>query len=114
MPLRPEVDKWVARDVARDSVVYGMPWYGVRWVVVSPAGAGDPEIMGCSALLRLDDMVTLQDQLGRQGAVIYLNSRATIQAKPSLPRRTADLGWELSQGATGEASLLSAVHRAVH
>jgi chitinase len=109
-----EVDKWVARGVPRDRVVYGVPFYGVRWVVDAQGNAGDPEIMGYSALLRLDNAVTLQDQLDRQGSVIYLNSRATIQTKAKLAKTYGGImAWELSQDATGEASLVRAIHEAV-
>lgn len=109
-----EVDKWVSRGMPRDRVVFGVPFYGIRWAVDAAGNGGAPEIMGYSALLRLDKTVTTQDQLDRQGTVIYLNSRATIQAKAKLAKTYGGImAWELSQDASGEASLLRAIHEAV-
>jgi GH18 family chitinase len=106
-----EVEKWVTeRGVPRDRVVYGVPFYGIRW----PAAGGAPEIMGYSTLLRLDSTVTTSDQLQRDGNIIYLNSRATIQAKAVLAKTYGGImAWELSQDATGDASLLKAIRDAV-
>ena len=109
-----EVDKWVARGMPRDRVVYGVPFYGIRWVLDDQGNGGAPEIMGYSALLRLDPTVTTQDQLDRQGTVIYLNSRATIQDKALLAKTYGGImAWELSQDASGDASLLKAIRDAV-
>ncbi len=109
-----EVDKWVSRGVSRDRVVYGVPFYGIRWMLDGAGTGGAPEIMGYGALLRLDTAVTTQDQLDRQGTVVYLNSRATIQAKAKVAKTYGGImAWELSQDASGEASLLRAIHEAV-
>jgi GH18 family chitinase len=105
-----EVDKWVERGVPRDRVVYGVPFYGMRW----PVAGGPPETMGYGTLLRLDATVTTQDQLQLQDTIIYLNSRATIQAKAQLAQTYGGImAWELSQDAKGQDSLLSAIRQAV-
>lgn len=109
-----EVDKWVGRGVARDKVVYGVPFYGMRWTLDAEGKAGPPETVGYGALLRLDSAVVTQDQLDRSSTVTYLNSRATIQAKAAVAKTYGGImAWELSQDAAGEASLLRAIHEAV-
>jgi spore germination protein YaaH len=107
-----EVEKWVtARGVPRDKVVYGVPFYGFEW----PAGGGQPTIRGYNDLLSsFPDSVTTQDHLPGVETVIYLNSRATIQAKAELAKTYGGImGWELSQDATGDDSLLKAIREVV-
>jgi GH18 family chitinase len=94
----------------RDRVVYGVPFYGMRWT----GGTGNPETVPYSTLLRMDASVTSSDELQRDGNIIYLNSRATIQAKALLAKTYGGImAWELSQDATGDASLLKAIRDAV-
>jgi hypothetical protein len=105
-----EVDNWVGRGVPRDRVVYGVPFYGVEW----PAGGGDPLIRGYADLLSNDAAVATTDQVQGNGTVIYLNSRATIQAKAQLAKTYGGImGWEVTQDAAGDASLLKAIREAV-
>lgn len=105
-----EVDKWVARGLPREKVVYGVPFYGFQW----PNGGGEPETLGYGDLLRRDPAAATQDQLQGPATVIYLNSRATIQAKAVLAKTYGGImAWELGQDADGEDSLLHAIHEAV-
>ncbi len=105
-----EVDEWVARGVPRDKVVYGVPFYGIEW----PAAGGEPNILAYAELLVRDKAAASQDQLESNGTVVYLNSRTTIQAKAQLAQTYGGImGWELSQDASGDASLLKAIRDAV-
>jgi hypothetical protein len=105
-----EVDRWVERGVPRDRVVYGVPFYGKRW----PAGGGNPATVGYDELLAMDPAVETEDMLQPGGSIIYLNSRKTIQEKARLAKTYGGImGWELSQDASGEASLLRAIRDAV-
>ncbi len=105
------VDKWVARGMPRDRVVYGVPFYGMQW----PAGGGsNPATVAYGELLRANAAAETQDQLASNGTVTYLNSRATIQAKAQLAKSYGGImAWEVGQDATGDASLLQAIRDAV-
>lgn len=105
-----EVEKWVNRGMPRDKVVYGVPFYGMRW----PVAGGPPETMGYGTLLQLDATVATQDELTVGDQIIYLNSRATIQAKAKVAKTYGGImAWELSQDAKGEKSLLRAIREVV-
>jgi GH18 family chitinase len=105
-----QVDGWVARGMPRDRVVYGVPFYGFEW----PAAGGDPKQVTYSELLRRDATAATQDQLQGSGTVIYLNSRATIQAKAQLAKTYGGImAWEAGQDASGDASLLQAIRDVV-
>lgn len=105
-----EVEKWVARGVPREKVVYGVPFYGFEW----PIGGGEPTIIGYDTLLNRDPAVETQDQLQHGERIVYLNSRATIQEKTRLAQSYGGImGWELGQDAAGDASLLRAIREAV-
>jgi chitinase len=105
-----EVDHWVERGVPRDKVVYGVPFYGKRW----PAGGGNPLTVPYDELLAMDPAVETEDHLQPSGSIIYLNSRKTIQEKARLAKTYGGImGWELSQDASGEASLLRAIREVV-
>jgi chitinase len=106
-----EVDKWVARGVPRDRVVYGVPFYGMGW----PVKGGAPATLSYGTLLRLDaTAATTADELQTQDTIIYLNSRATIQAKAKLAQTYGGImAWELSQDAKGDDSLLKAIREVV-
>jgi GH18 family chitinase len=105
-----EVDRWVERGVPRDKVVYGVPFYGKRW----PVGGGEPLTVPYDELLAMDPAVVTEDLLQPSGSIIYLNSRKTIQEKARLAQTYGGImGWELSQDASGEASLLRAIREAV-
>jgi chitinase len=104
------VDKWVARGMPKDRVVYGVPFYGMQWPV---AGGPNPATIPYGELLRGDAAAATQDQLQRNGTVTYLNSRATIQAKAQLAKSYGGIMvWEAGQDATGDASLLQAIRDA--
>lgn len=105
-----EVDKWVARGVPREKVVYGVPFYGIEW----PAGGGEPTIIGYDTLLDRDPAAVMQDELQSGGKIVFLNSRATIQEKTRLSQSYGGImAWELGQDATGDASLVRAIREAV-
>lgn len=105
-----EVEKWAAR-VPRDKVVYGVPFYGMRW----PHGGGKaPEIIGYGDLLRADAAAATNDRLDATDTITYLNSRQTIQEKARLAKTYGGIMvWEASQDATGAASLFQAIRDAV-
>lgn len=105
-----EVDRWVDRGYPREKVVYGVPFYGFQW----PVAGGQPTIIGYGDLLRQDASVVTQDTLQGSQTVIYLNSRATIQAKAKLAATYGGIMvWEASQDAAGDDSLLKAIRDAV-
>ena len=105
------VDKWVARGMPKDRVVYGVPFYGMQWPV---GGGANPATIPYGELLRGDAAAATQDQLQRNGTVTYLNSRATIQAKAQLAASYGGIMvWEAGQDASGDASLLQAIRDAV-
>lgn len=105
-----EVDEWAAR-MPREKVVYGVPFYGMRW----PHGGGNaPEIVGYADLLRGDASAATQDQLQTANTITYLNSRLTIQAKAKLAATYGGIMvWEATQDAPGDASLFRAIREAV-
>jgi hypothetical protein len=105
-----EVDRWVARGVPREKVVYGVPFYGKRW----PVAGGNPETIPYGDLLRTNADAATQDELQGAGTITYLNSRATIQTKAQLAATYGGImAWEATQDASGDASLLSAIREAV-
>ncbi len=105
------VDKWVARGMPKDRVVYGVPFYGKQWPM---AGKGEPATIAYAELLRGNAAAATQDQLQGNGTVTYLNSRATIQAKAQLAKSYGGIMvWEAGQDAAGDASLLQAIRDAV-
>jgi spore germination protein YaaH len=105
-----EVERWIARGLPREKAVYGVPFYGKSW----PVGGGNPETIGYKDLLVMDPAVATQDHLQPSGTIIYLNSRATIQAKAVLAKTYGGImAWEVAQDAAGEASLLQAIREAV-
>ncbi len=110
MAATTEVDKWAAR-VPREKVVYGVPFYGMRW----PHGGGKaPEIIPYVDLLRTDAASATSDELQTAETITYLNSRATIQAKARLAKTYGGIMvWEASQDAAGDASLFRAIREAV-
>ncbi len=105
------VDKWVARGMPKERVVYGVPFYGKQW----PAGgAGSPATIAYGELLRGNTAAATQDQIEGNGTVTFLNSRATIQAKAKVAQSYGGIMvWEAGQDATGDASLLQAIRDAV-
>jgi chitinase len=99
-----EVDYWVNRGLAKDKAVFGVPFYGYRWI-----GAESEALTYAEILAAAPDAAT-QDQVLIDGATTYLNSRATIQAKAKLSRAYGGIMiWEIGQDAAGEASLLKAI-----
>jgi GH18 family chitinase len=106
-----EVDKWVTeRGLPPNRVVYGVPFYGMQW----PAAGGEPKTVGYGTLLRLDANSVTEDFIQSGSEVIYLNSRATIQAKAKLAKSYGGImAWELTQDAGGADSLLTAIRQAV-
>ncbi len=105
------VDKWVARGMPKERVVYGVPFYGKQW----PTGGGaSPATIPYGDLLRGNAAAAMQDQLEGNGTVTYLNSRTTIQAKAKLAQSYGGIMvWEAGQDAAGDASLLQAIRDAV-
>jgi spore germination protein YaaH len=104
-----EVDRWVARGVPPDKVVYGVPFYGFEW----PVGGGEPIILGYKDLLNRNAAATTQDDLSSGDKIVFHNSRATIQAKTLLAKQYGGImAWELGQDAPGDDSLVQAIREA--
>ena len=102
-----EVEYWIGRGLAKSKAVYGVPFYGYRW------NASKSEALTYAEILAADPAAATQDQVQVGGAVTYLNSRTTIQAKAVLAKQYGGIMvWELGQDAAGDASLLKAIHEA--
>jgi spore germination protein YaaH len=102
-----EVEYWIGRGLAKSKAVYGVPFYGYRW------NGTKSEALTYAEILAAEPAAATQDQLQLGGAVTYLNSRATIQAKAVLAKQYGGIMvWELGQDAAGDASLLKAIHEA--
>jgi chitinase len=99
-----EVDYWVGRGLPKNKAVFGVPFYGYKWA------AGKSEALTYAQILAQDPQAATQDQLTLGGAPVYLNSRATIQAKTKLATTYGGImAWELGQDAAGDGSLLRAI-----
>jgi spore germination protein YaaH len=102
-----EVEYWINRGLAKSKAVYGVPFYGYRWI------ANKSEALTYAEILAADPAAATQDQVQVGGAPTFLNSRATIQAKAVLAKQYGGIMvWELGQDAPGDASLLKAIHEA--
>jgi len=105
-----QVDKWVARGMPRERVVFGVPFYGLQW----PTAGGAFKQVTYADLIRNDPAAATQDELQGNGTVTFLNSRTTIQMKAQLAKTYGGImAWEAGQDATGDASLLQAIRDAV-
>ena len=104
-----EVEYWIGRGLSKDKAVFGVPFYGYRW----KPGATTGEALVYADLLSLYGADAQNDQITKDGATVYLNSKATIQAKAQLARQYGGImAWELGQDAAGATSLLRAIHDA--
>jgi len=104
-----EVEYWITRGLSNDKAVFGVPFYGYRW----KAGATKGEAVVYSELLASYGAAAQNDQITQGDVTVYLNSKATIQAKAQLARQYGGImAWELGQDAAGDASLLRAIHDA--
>jgi hypothetical protein len=105
-----EIDYWVGRGVSKDKAVFGVPFYGYRWKPGATAG----EAVIYSDLLTQYGAAAANDEIMQDGTTIYLNGKATIQAKAQLAQQYGGImSWELGQDAAGGASLLRAIHDAL-
>lgn len=99
-----EVDYWVNRGLPKGRAVFGVPFYGYRWTTAKG------EALTYSEILAQAPAAATQDQVTLNGAVTYLNSRATIIEKAKLAKTYGGIMvWELGQDAAGDASLLKAI-----
>lgn len=99
-----EVEYWVGRGLSREKAVFGVPFYGFKWV------AGKSEALTYAQILAGNPAAETSDQVDLSGAVTYLNSRTTIVAKAQLAKQYGGImAWELGQDAPGDASLLKAI-----
>jgi spore germination protein YaaH len=99
-----EVQYWVGRGLSRERAVFGVPFYGFKWV------AGKSEALTYAQILAGNPAAETSDQVDLSGAVTHLNSRTTIVAKAQLAKQYGGIMvWELGQDAPGDASLLKAI-----
>ncbi len=104
-----EIDYWVGRGLSKDKAVLGVPFYGYRWA----PGATSGEAITYAQLVATYGAAADNDLITKDGTTVYLNGKATMQAKAKLAR---DYGgtmvWELGQDASGDNSLLRALSTA--
>ena len=99
-----EVDYWVGRGLAKSKAVFGVPFYGYKWL------GAKSEAITYASILQQNAAAATQDQLDLGGSTVFLNSRATIIEKAKLARTYGGImAWELGQDAAGDASLLKAI-----
>jgi hypothetical protein len=99
-----EVEYWIGRGLAKEKAVFGVPFYGFRWV------DGKSEALTYAQILAGSPAAETTDRVDLSGAVTYLNSRTTIVAKAQLAKQYGGIMvWELGQDAGGDASLLKAI-----
>jgi GH18 family chitinase len=93
------ISYWTGRGCAKGKIMLGVPFYG-----------RDPETT-YSDLVAQDASAPNKDQVG----TVYYNGIKTIQDKTRLAMQQAGgiMIWEISQDATGAASLLSAINNVV-
>ena len=104
-----EIDYWIGRGLAKDKAVFGVPFYGYRW----KPGATTGEAVVYADLLKTYGGSAATDQITKDGATIFLNSKSTIISKAQMARQYGGIMvWELGQDATGENSLLRAINSA--
>ena len=104
-----EIEYWVGRGLSKQKAVFGVPFYGYRW----KPGATSGEAVVYAELLSTYGADAQADQITKDGTTVYLNSKATIQAKAKLAREYGGImAWELGQDASGDASLLRAIQNA--
>jgi chitinase len=102
-----EVDYWIGRGVSKDKAVFGVPFYGYRW----KPGAAAGEAVVYSELLSTYGAAAANDEIMQDGVTIFLNGKATIVAKAQLAAQYGGImTWELGQDASGDSSLLRAIH----
>ncbi|WP_224368179.1 glycosyl hydrolase family 18 protein [Hyalangium versicolor] len=91
------LDYWLGRGLPKSKAVLGVPFYGR-----SPSA-----YVGYAALVARDSQAPYKDIVGD----VYYNGIATIQAKSqlALQRGGGVMIWDISDDATGSASLLSAI-----
>ena len=100
---------WLYGRLPPQKAVLGVPFYGYRW----KPGATVGEAVIYSELLQSYGADAASDQITKDGVTIYLNGKATIQAKAALARQYGGvMSWELGQDASGDASLLRALNTA--
>ena len=100
-----EVEYWVGRGLAKSKAVFGVPFYGYRWM-----GGAKGEALTYAEILAQSPMAATQDQVEIAGNTVYLNSKTTIAAKAMLAKTYGGIMvWELGQDAAGDASLLKAI-----
>ncbi|WP_395834744.1 glycosyl hydrolase family 18 protein [Archangium violaceum] len=95
------LDYWLGRGLPKDKAVLGVPFYGR-----SPSS-----YVGYSTLVSRDAQAPYKDNVGD----VYYNGIATIQAKSrlALQRGGGVMIWDISDDATGSASLLTAISQVV-
>ncbi len=97
------LEYWAGRGLAREKMVLGVPFYS------------RPGEVPYRKLVASDPAAAQVDRFEFAGAMQYYNGIPTMQAKThlALERASGIMFWALSQDATDEYSLLSAIHQVV-
>jgi chitinase len=95
------LDYWLGRGLPKDKAVLGVPFYG----------RSQSAYVGYLDLVARDSQAPYKDNVGD----VYYNGIATIQSKSklALQRGGGVMIWDISDDATGSASLLTAIAQAV-
>jgi chitinase len=93
------LDYWLGRGLPKDKAVLGVPFYGR-----SPS-----TYEGYKSLVARDSQAPYKDNVGN----VYYNGIATIQSKTTLAMQRGGgvMIWDISDDATGSASLLTAIYQ---
>jgi chitinase len=103
------LDYWLERGVAKKRLVLGVPFYGWGF-----GKAFRQEEYRYADLVKQDARASEADQTGE---TVWYNGLPTVKAKAKLVREQGFGGvmiWSLNSDATGELSLLSALHGALN
>lgn len=106
-----ELDYWSnSRGMDKKKLNFGVPFYGLKWT-----GAAPPTALTWGQLIAAYPAAATMDEIQQDGATVYLNSKATIQAKTKTAEASYGgiMVWELGQDASGGNSLLHAIHDAL-
>ncbi|WP_232293408.1 glycosyl hydrolase family 18 protein [Stigmatella aurantiaca] len=93
------LDYWLGRGLPKEKAVLGVPFYGR-----SPS-----TYEGYRSLVARDSQAPYKDNVGN----VYYNGIATIQSKTTLAMQRGGgvMIWDISDDATGSASLLTAIYQ---
>jgi GH18 family chitinase len=101
---RSALDYWLGRGLPSEKATLGVPFYA------------QPIDISYAKIVRENPAAAQLDSTTFAGVVVNYNGIPTIQAKTSLAQQRASgiMFWRLENDASGELSLLSAIHEVVH